>query len=94
MAAAGLAATAAFAEDGSIATQAQQERRSPPTEEKSPEALAREAIEKLMQAIGRALEALPQYEMPTMNERGDIIIRRKNPPPPKPPGQPDDSTRT
>ncbi len=42
--------------------------------------LARQAVEDLMGALGLMLRAIPQYEMPYVNERGDIIIRRKNPP--------------
>ncbi|MBI3708266.1 MAG: hypothetical protein HY246_11395 [Proteobacteria bacterium] len=55
-----------------------------------PEEMARQALEMLMRALTLAIQNLPQYEMPTMNERGDIIIRRINPPPrppPAPPGQ-------
>jgi hypothetical protein len=54
-----------------------------------PEELARQALEMLMRALTLAIQNLPQYEMPIVNERGDIIIRRINPPPPKPapPGQ-------
>jgi hypothetical protein len=69
----------------------------PPPAQNSPEALAREAIDKLMQALSMAIQNLPQYEMPRLNERGDIIIRRINPPPPKKPGQrplADDEDRT
>ncbi len=42
--------------------------------------LARQAVEDLMRALGLMLRSIPQYEMPYVNERGDIIIRRKNPP--------------
>lgn len=70
----------------------------PPPAQNSPEALAREAIDKLMQALSMAIQNLPQYEMPRLNERGDIIIRRVNPPAPKKPGQrpplADDEDRT
>ena len=59
----------------------------PPPAQNSPETLAREAIDKLMQALSMAIQNLPQYEMPRLNERGDIIIRRINPPAPKKPGQ-------
>jgi hypothetical protein len=48
------------------------------------EALARAAIEQLIRALGLALQAVPQYEMPRLNERGDIVIRRVNPPDRKP----------
>jgi hypothetical protein len=69
---------------------------SPAPQQPAPEALAREAIDKLMQALALAIQNLPQYEMPRLNERGDIIIRRVNPPAPKPSDVPrsDDETRT
>ena len=69
---------------------------SPAPQQPAPEALAREAIDKLMQALALAIQNLPQYEMPRLNERGDIIIRRINPPAPKPNAAPqsDDETRT
>jgi hypothetical protein len=68
----------------------------PPQAQTSPETLAREAIDKLMQALAVAIQNLPQYEMPRLNERGDIIIRRINPPSGKPADKPlpDDETRT
>jgi len=50
----------------------------------SPGALASAALEQLIRALGLALQGLPQYEAPTINERGDIIIRRSNPPPLQP----------
>lgn len=52
----------------------------PAPSDEAPAEQAREAIEKLLRALSQAIANLPQYEMPTMNERGDIIIRRKNPP--------------
>jgi hypothetical protein len=57
-----------------------------------PGALAAAAIEELIRALGLALQSLPQYDMPTMNERGDIIIHRNNPTPPRtaPPAEPDE----
>jgi hypothetical protein len=70
---------------------------SPTPQQPAPEALAREAIDKLMQALSLAIQNFPQYEMPRLNERGDIIIRRVNPPSaPKPSEVPrnDDETRT
>jgi hypothetical protein len=53
----------------------------PPLTGSDAEALARAAIEQLVRALGLALQAVPQYEMPRMNENGDIIIRRANPRP-------------
>jgi hypothetical protein len=46
----------------------------------NPGALASAALEQLIRALGLALQNVPQYEMPAVNERGDIIIRRSNPP--------------
>lgn len=43
----------------------------------TPEELAVEGIAKLMDALGVFIQSIPQYEMPEMNENGDIIIRRK-----------------
>jgi hypothetical protein len=68
-----------------------------PPQEDRPGALAREAIDKMMRALSMAIENLPQYAMPELNENGDIIIRRLNPraekPRTKPPQAPDE-TRT
>lgn len=77
--------------------------RESPRDEPSAEALAREAVEKLVQALSVLLRSLPQYEMPEINDDGDIIIRRVRPKPgpgpapaprrsPSPP--PEDDTRT
>jgi hypothetical protein len=69
----------------------------PQAEQQEPGALAREAIDKLMRALSLAIENLPQYAMPELNENGDIIIRRINPraekPRPTAPKNPDE-TRT
>ena len=68
-----------------------------PPQEPRPGDLARDAIEKMMRALSLAIENLPQYAMPELNENGDIIIRRLNPraekPRPRPPENPDE-TRT
>jgi hypothetical protein len=34
-------------------------------------------IERLMRALEAFIDMIPQYEMPEINENGDIIIRRK-----------------
>jgi len=47
--------------------------------EDDPKALATEGIQRLMRAMEMLLLAIPQFEAPTMNENGDIIIRRKHP---------------
>lgn len=44
------------------------------------EKMAQEAMEKLVRAIELFLNSIPQYEMPEVNENGDIIIRRKRHP--------------
>jgi hypothetical protein len=66
-------------------------------EQEQPGALARDAIDKLMRALSLAIENLPQYAMPELNENGDIVIRRINPraekPRPRAPQGPDE-TRT
>ena len=38
------------------------------------EALAREGIERIIQALDLLIDAIPQYEWPEVNEEGDIII--------------------
>ncbi len=35
-----------------------------------------------MRALEALIDSIPQYEMPEINEHGDIIIRRKRPPAP------------
>ncbi len=42
-----------------------------------PRSLAEEGLGKLMTALRLLLDKIPQYEMPEVTERGDIIIRRK-----------------
>ena len=41
------------------------------------EDMARAAIEQMMRALELMIDSIPQYEMPEINEHGDIIIRRK-----------------
>ncbi len=41
------------------------------------EDMARGAIEQLMRALEMMIDSIPQYEMPEIEENGDIIIRRK-----------------
>lgn len=48
-----------------------------PTEPDSPSDLAREGVQKLLQALEQLIEEIPEYEMPEITEDGDIIIRRK-----------------
>ena len=46
-------------------------------EEKDPSELARESVELMMRSLNLLIESIPQYELPEINEEGDIIIRRK-----------------
>ncbi|WP_419905410.1 hypothetical protein [Kiloniella sp.] len=46
-------------------------------EEEDPGELARESLELMMKSLGLVIDAIPQYEMPVINDNGDIIIRRK-----------------
>lgn len=46
-------------------------------ESEDPGELAREGVERLMRALEAFIDMIPQYEMPEINEDGDIIIRRK-----------------
>jgi len=55
-----------------------------PAEPEDPGELARDGIERLMRALEAFIEMIPQYEMPEINEDGDIIIRRKRDVAPKP----------
>jgi hypothetical protein len=52
--------------------------------------LAKQGLSKMMEALQSLIDAIPQYEKPTITEDGDIIIRRKkkdleSPPPSSPP---------
>ncbi len=56
------------------------------------EDMAREAIAQLMRALELMIQSIPQYEMPEIEENGDIIIRRKRrtpEPEPREPGHPE-----
>ncbi len=46
-------------------------------ENAAPGELARESIELMMRSLNLLMDSIPQYEMPEINEDGDIIIRRK-----------------
>ncbi len=46
-------------------------------ESENPGALVSDGIERLMRALEAFIDMIPQYEMPEINENGDIIIRRK-----------------
>ena len=49
------------------------------SDQKRAEEMAKEGIRSLLQAMELLLQTIPQYEMPVINEDGDIIIRRKHP---------------
>ncbi len=44
------------------------------------EEMARDGIERLLRALEAFIDMIAQYEMPVINEDGDIIIRRKRDP--------------
>ncbi|HZS84311.1 MAG TPA: hypothetical protein VFA50_15660 [Stellaceae bacterium] len=66
------AARAAASEDDAPAAKFERQMR-------EAEALLRQGFDKMMGSVETLLRAVPQYEMPQMNENGDIIIRRKRP---------------
>lgn len=45
----------------------------------SPSELAREGAAKMLEAFDRFVDSVPRYELPQLNENGDIILRRKRP---------------
>lgn len=66
-------------------------------ESDDPGELARDGLERLMRAFEVFIDMIPQYEMPEIDENGDIIIRRKreSEPPPEPDAESDvDQTQT
>lgn len=48
-------------------------------EDKSPVELLDEATQNVMRALELMFRSIPQYELPEINENGDIIIRRIHP---------------
>ncbi len=46
--------------------------------EKTPEQLALEGINKVLEALNLFMDSIPQYEAPEVLKNGDIIIRRKH----------------
>ena len=65
----------------------------PSTQEPSGTELTLEGLGKLMLGLQRMVEELPRYNLPEINENGDIIIRRidphVNPEQPRPPVSPE-----
>lgn len=65
-----------------------------PPQADSPEAVARDGIAKLLQALKLFVDNLPQYAAPKIDAQGNIVIRRLNPPTARrdtPPPRDDDS---
>ncbi len=60
-----------------------------PSERERAGEMAKEAIEQLMRALELMIESIPQYELPEVNEDGDIIIRRKHRKERETPGEPE-----
>jgi len=48
-----------------------------PSQRERAEEFARQGVERLMQALDLLIESIPQYELPFVDENGDIIIRRR-----------------
>lgn len=48
------------------------------TDNDSPESLARDGIQKVLDALELFLGSIPQYSSPEILDNGDIIIRRKH----------------
>lgn len=51
-----------------------------PPQADNPEAIAREGIARLLQALKLFVDNLPQYAAPEIDSEGNIVIRRLNPP--------------
>ncbi|HYM31346.1 MAG TPA: hypothetical protein VEU47_08620 [Candidatus Cybelea sp.] len=60
----------------------------------NPAEVARQAAEKIMQALKIMIDNIPQYSAPELLPNGDIIIRRKHDPSPQPLPPSDKDTRT
>lgn len=66
-----------------------------PSERERAEEMALEAVKNMMRALELVIESIPQYELPEINDQGDIIIRRKRKPGRKTPAEPEvDETAT
>lgn len=50
----------------------------------TPHAKALEGMERLIEALEGLMDSIPQYELPSLDENGDIIIRRKRQPSQRP----------
>lgn len=56
---------------------AQQKRPEEQNDKKQVEQAVRDSIEKVLRAIEGLIDSVPIYEMPEIQDNGDIIIRRK-----------------
>ena len=63
-------------------------------EPEAPGELARDGLEQLLRALEAFVDMIPQYEMPEINENGDIIIRRKREAAPAPQVDEDEPIQT
>lgn len=54
---------------------------------RAPVDLAREGMAKMLQALDKLVESIPQYQLPEITENGDIVLRRKKPDVSAPPVQ-------
>jgi hypothetical protein len=67
----------------------------PSNQERSGTELTLEGLAKLMLGLQRMVEELPRYNLPEINENGDIIVRRidphERPEQPMPPVSPEES---
>ena len=79
LAAIGLGLTLALSPPNANPASAQE---SEPSED--PGSLALDGIARMMEALEALVDSIPQYEMPEINEHGDIIIRRKRDADPEP----------
>lgn len=59
------------------------------SEQGSPEEMAREGVERLMDALETFLSSIPQYGVPYVDEDGNIVIPRLNQPDDEEPPQQD-----
>ena len=65
-----------------------------PQDPDDPGSLALDGIEQLMRALEAVVDMIPQYEMPEINEDGDIIIRRKRDVDPRPEADDEEPSQT
>jgi hypothetical protein len=90
-----LVACAMFASTPVFAQSYTQSHGAPGVQEPSGTELTLEGLRKLMLGLQRMVEELPRYDLPEINENGDIIVRRidphERPKQPMPPVSPEES---